>query len=51
MDPPQRYVQFGFQLNGLLDRMCTVPPDETHDRLRDGSVFEWLEGMSRVDGA
>jgi hypothetical protein len=31
-----------FEINHLLDRGLSVPIDETHERVDDGTVLEWL---------
>lgn len=42
VDHTGRYVQLAYQLNGLLDKGCSVTPAEMSDHIRDGSLFDWL---------
>ncbi len=46
---PERFVQLAFQLNGLLDKGCSVSSNETFDRIRDGSLFDWLGELYPFD--
>jgi hypothetical protein len=40
--PTPRYSFLAFQLNGLLDQGQSIPIDEAHDRIHDGSLIDWL---------
>lgn len=40
--PTPRYSFLAFQLNSLLDQGLSVSFDETHARIDDGSLFDWL---------
>jgi hypothetical protein len=47
--PVPRYSFLAFQFNKLLDRGQSMPIDEAHDRIEDGSLLEWLEEHYRGD--
>jgi hypothetical protein len=43
----QRHSLLAFQLTLLLDKGCSMPVDETLQRIRDGSLFYRLEEQYR----
>jgi hypothetical protein len=41
--PTPRYSFLAFQFARLLDQGCSATIDETHERIQDGSLLDWLE--------
>jgi hypothetical protein len=47
--PTPRYSFLAFELNALLDRGLSIHVEETHKRIADGTLFDWLEERFRPE--
>lgn len=44
-----RYAYLAFEANGLLDRGEQASIEEVHERIEDGTLLNWLDGLGDVD--
>lgn len=47
--PTPRYSFLAFQFVSLLDAGVSIPIDETHNRIDDGTLLDWLEDQYKPD--
>jgi hypothetical protein len=44
-----RVAYLAFEANGLLDRGEQASIEEVHERIEDGTLFDWLASLKDVD--